>query len=292
MIRELDLSGFKILMPDGKELDVTKPLENNPNKDLTDEEKHLLARYGDAKAFGYAISMPSRRFTYMKQVWHKVNNSNSACGGKMTEPKFALLKNQPLTKFRLRGRWSPGSRTLALSPHCFDAHEAVALTTLVHEIAHQAVTEFEGIPVERTKKGHGPLWEKWMRNLGFTNPSRYCHYDNEEYVDEKTRQVKNEPLGGVSERVKGLPGEYVQFLDIKTKRWVVGSLLPNVRYKKNPHYFGVLIGINPWSIVWKKTGVTALCKLPDEFATKLKEPNWIKMVQQLNSGEIKISGSL
>jgi predicted SprT family Zn-dependent metalloprotease len=239
------------------------------------EESTLIRKYGDPLAWK-RLKTPASRLSYIKAAWLEVNAKS--CQGKLQMPYFRFLKNTG-TSFRRRGHWIASKREMAFSPRLFNAGEEIALTVIVHEIAHQAVSEIDLVR-DRTAQGHGHNWQTWMRHFGLT-PSRYDQVDNLEYMEEHERaaEVKvreNLTKAKTSSEHKRMPyprdltpaymfdarantytpGLVVCKHDQAGKRWV---------FIDSPHYTGRWIVVPP----------TLLFEMETEKANSYKSEQWL-----------------
>ena len=177
------IRGTKVIVsPTGTEpvKKVAAPVAKEQSQDK--EEAHLLHLVGNPRQFA-AIKTRGDAIAYMRRVWTEVNKLK--CDGKLQMPNFRLTKDMGTT-FRLRGVWQPRTRTIGASPRLFKATEEIALTTIVHEIAHQCVSEIDKSQ-DRTQGGHGYEWVMWMRRFGLT-ASRYSVFDNTNYMTDGEKE--------------------------------------------------------------------------------------------------------
>lgn len=201
-------------------------------KQIMDQE--LLANFGNADRFA-RIKTTSDAIGYTAEVWKKVNAKK--CGGRLKQPTFSISKDMG-HRVRTLGRWSPSRRAIILSPRLFKAKELIALTTIVHEIAHEAVTDINGIAAEPQEQGHGPIWAAWMSVLGL-DPHRFAQHDRMEYFDEdekeelqrkrkdyqeKLEQREAERAGSGLRSVLPAPNRLAQVYSVLDKKWLKGMI--------------------------------------------------------------------
>lgn len=148
------------------------------------EESKLVQTYGDAVAWRRVKSRPGM-IAYATAVFNKLNAKH---GRDLLMPRFEIMKDMG-ANFKRRGAWFSHQRTIKLSPRIFNGKQESALTVIVHEIAHQAVSEIDKV-VDRTAQGHGWNWQQWMRRFGLT-PSRYDTQDKEEYMTDYEKAKHN-----------------------------------------------------------------------------------------------------
>jgi len=164
----------------------TKPKET-PQQLQDREEKHLESLLGDASAFARAKSQiktnPGAALLYCTKVWKKANEK--LFDNKLRPCHFRFFK---MTKVvRGLGQWIGGSkREMALSPRNFYATQRHCLTTLVHEMCHQATEEISH-DKDRSNGGHGYTWSMWMLKCGL-EPERYEKDDVRNYMSEEEKK--------------------------------------------------------------------------------------------------------
>lgn len=142
---------------------------------------------------------------YLDEHWEYFNKTRFQ--GKLVKPKFGMLKDLDAQRMRLRGRYGPTTRRpmdekglLEISPNLFNAdHEGWVNRTLIHEMCHQAVWQVDGPDAwdaeYKIGKGHGPLWEGWMRHAHLP-PSRFDDTSNETYmgIDDHAREQERKEI--------------------------------------------------------------------------------------------------
>lgn len=203
-----------------------------------DQEEHEIVKvFGNPTRFA-RIRSTGDAIAYMIEVWQKVNKLR--CDSQLVQPTFILTKDMGASTRRL-GMWHALRRTIGASPRLFKAKEHVALTTIVHEIAHQAVSEIDKVR-ETLHKGHGPVWNKWMYKFGL-NPARYSQFDKLEYFNDTEKkqilqqheQAKQNLEQADSERAQNAfpsirPSNYraAQWYSPSAKAWYKGMIVcPN-----------------------------------------------------------------
>lgn len=207
---------------------VAPPVDIKNANEQTAEEKHLTTKLSN-RMFNHCKS-PHSKLEYLKAVW---THTNKTFFDMKLPTCFIRLSKDTGTGFRRRGAWFPTKRAIAISPRLFNGSEAQILTTLVHEMCHQAVTDLDRIS-ERTNQGHGPTWEKWMRHCGLT-PSRYSKYDNDSFMtqDEKEKKellthrrekAKTEVVKAQMRPSNLQKYESAQWFDAKTNQWIKGII--------------------------------------------------------------------
>lgn len=214
-------------------LDLPPPEKPKVDPNMDQEQHELVKLYGNPTRFA-RIRTSAEAIGYMIEVWNKVNTTK--CDNKLVRPTFLLTKDMKASTRRM-GYWSPGRRVLGASPRLFKAKEHIALTTIIHEIAHEAVTDIEQMPAEGNG-GHGPVWSKWMRKFGLT-PSRYTQYDAMEYFDDNEKKEIQRRQDDVRSQIDDLKANHAkqtehnilpgysrpaQFYHVIEKKWVKGMI--------------------------------------------------------------------
>jgi hypothetical protein len=104
---------------------------------------------------------------YLKERWEFFNKH--LYGGVMKCPPFKINR-----KKRILGLWRPYSHLMEFGKQMFDlggmTGEKDLLGTLVHEMAHQYVSEILHSP---EKDAHGPVWQHVMQSVGMTTDAKY-----------------------------------------------------------------------------------------------------------------------
>jgi hypothetical protein len=172
-----------------KEIPVVSP--NTPGSKENDDSHvpiiHVSPELDKQYSANQRIDSPMARLLFIKQLWAWLNTHKFQ--GQMKAPNFRLLKKQSASSMRLRGRWWPGKRLLEIAPRLFNASENFFIEIVLHEMAHQAVSEIDRIN-ETVNKGHGPTWSKWMKHVGL-NPLRFDPNDNVTYMSKNEIKDNN-----------------------------------------------------------------------------------------------------
>lgn len=220
-----------------KPIKAPKPAKVSPakvsdeNPKVTTEEAHLLRTLSDYSMFHRAVKSKTDRLTYLQKMWSKAN----AKFFNMQLPACSVrLQKDMGSSFRRRGAWFPRQRIIKVSPRLFLGNEAHVLSTLVHEMCHQAVSEVDRIANDGNG-GHGPHWNAWMKKCGLT-PSRYCKYDNENFLtatEKKQIEVKKANVESAKEHVQNVglrklyprKMEYAQYHSPSNNTWYKGLIV-------------------------------------------------------------------
>lgn len=194
----------------------------------TEGELKLLRQFGNLAAYNEARSGSDQdKKDYLVAKWKKINQV--LFEGKLEPCNIIFVKDRGV-KFKMRGQWNSRTRNLKMHPRCFNAGEEILLETLTHEMAHQAVTDISKLRVQEINKGHGPVWESWMRACGLS-ANRYDRYGNDTYMDDTeterkenyTKQVDKTQSEWTS-RKDLQPGVVVEFLMPKKQTTVIGVI--------------------------------------------------------------------
>jgi predicted SprT family Zn-dependent metalloprotease len=130
------------------------------------------------------------RMKFMQSLWRFLNRTKF--GSAMDIPNIRLMKNVKGTSLRLRGYWQASTREFAISKRLFNATQNFFVEVFLHEQCHQAVSEIDHV-VDRTEKGHGPNWQRWMRKVGL-NPLRFDPNENSTYMNPQEKKDYEERL--------------------------------------------------------------------------------------------------
>ncbi len=253
---------------------------------ITAEEKHLLAVLGMHSEYAHATDDhkrhgPVAKIKYLDLIYTKANSL--FFHNRMTRPVLYLMKDMG-TSFRGRGYWQPSRRKIGISPRLFLSNEEQVLTTLVHEMCHQAVSEIDRVPTDN----HGPHWNDWMRKCGLT-PSRYSQYDNETYMTEGERAAHQKKLANrevaketaVKEGMRRMYPrslEPAQYHDADSNKWIKGLIVgPNDQAGKR---WGVVV--DPYSRSWKVIPSDWFYELPPAEHAKYMDGTYMKAAQAIN----------
>lgn len=205
------------------------PVNIRESNEMTAEEKHLMSKLSQAVTFSSSKSRPAK-LSYLNVIWFHANKV--FFDSKLPKISIRLSKDMG-DSFRRRGAWFPTRGQIAISPRLFNGKEFQVLTTMVHEMCHQAVTQLDKIS-DRSNGGHGFAWEAWMRKCGLT-PSRYSKYDNESFMEQhekeehKLMQLRKEKaaLDTSAKQMRHsslYPGESAQYFDAKLNKWMKGAI--------------------------------------------------------------------
>ena len=161
-----------------------RDLEHTPN---LPEEVKLEHKVGDAKAFSIASAGSTKaKHDYLVMVWEKANDVLFSV--RMLMPHFQMLK--VMRDVKSLGSWTPNKRLLKISPRLFNATQAHAITVIVHEMCHQAVSELDKVhSALEGNGGHGPRWNNWMRHCGLS-PDRYNKDDASTFLTEEEKDKR------------------------------------------------------------------------------------------------------
>ncbi len=231
--------------------------------DMNDPEFPIVRDHQFKVKYWQMPRMDSYHLRYMDEHWVYFNKTRFH--GELKKPELALLRDTDALKMKLRGLWEPRKRKLSLSPNLFNApHEGWANRVLIHEMAHQYVTEHHGWEKEiedgKKTKGHGPLWQAAMRMAGLA-PNRYDYEGNETYMDmhEKKkhkqeierRDRRSDTFRQLAERgvpqPNPLPGERIRFIDDNANELIGIFLKMEKRKGKMLHRVRVMKGNEQWS---------------------------------------------
>lgn len=166
------------------------------------------------------------RIQYMRYLHALLNRLKFGSG--LKRPNFRFLKDTG-TKFRKRAHWFEAKKELAVSPRLFNASYDFFIEVFLHEMCHQATWEISNLTVEqraeeRKTKGHGPVWQEWMRKVGL-NPLRFDPLENSEYMTREEKQQHDE------RRAKGnLVQEEIKRLGLRHERDLVPGRHVNVAF--------------------------------------------------------------
>jgi len=248
------------------------PQKNEPDlSSIHPQDVQLTKLVGDPSMFAKAKGKRSAMLAYIERVYDNANKR--LFGGKLHRPHLHLLKAVSVEKFRLRGQYSYGKRLMQISPNLFGSgKEPLVVTTIVHEMCHQAVYELDRIggAALKAEGGHGPNWRRWMVNVGLT-PARFSKYDNAAFMDEATKQrveQKKETIRSTKSKLEPLsPYQLHSLMAVswvdsrKPDRTIPGILLiqngkgPRTRWAVltyDPRKLGLMTVMNvPVSIIYK-----------------------------------------
>ena len=193
-IRLLDptIRKFKKPMRINKLEEVIKSKTSYYTGEYIDEETTELAETHGLPAIYAKALNDAGKLKYLEGRWNKMNADFFQ--SQMNKPRIKLLDREDLF-----GLWESGllpgdyyvngvrktfrkgrEPTLSISKRVFNGEEGIVLTTLLHEMCHEAVSELSNI-VELEQGGHGPEWQRWMRKVGLT-PARYVKQDEIQHI--------------------------------------------------------------------------------------------------------------
>ena len=110
-----------------------------------------LAKSGDDEA----------RMVYLRDIWGFLNKMKFS--KMLKEPTIIRwTKDASLKDLKKHGHWNPRYRELAFSRRMFNETEKHAIDLILHEMAHQAVSEISKVKFGR----HGQHWRAWMKRIG------------------------------------------------------------------------------------------------------------------------------
>ena len=226
------LTGAGVKAPPTKTVDtpVKRAIDLEPDVDekMTNEERHLQNTLGLPPKFKTAtFSGKVGQLRYLGEIWKEANTK--FFDNQLRPCNIRIMKDMG-TRFMRRGQWAPGKREIGMSPRLFKGKEYHVLTTMVHEMCHQAVSEIDYVR-DDGNAGHGPHWTKWMTHCGLT-PSRYSKYDNENFMTDEERDAHNRVKGNMQaardthKRIYNpRPMQPAQWLDPKTNKWHKGLIV-------------------------------------------------------------------
>lgn len=261
---------------------VLAPHSASDTDKLTSEEQYLLQKVGSDFNFSKTKNKEGQ-IAYLVSAWHK---ANAAFFGKRLLPCNIYLMKDMGTTFRRRGVWFPRARKLGISPRLFLGSEAHVLTTLVHEMCHQRVSDVDGV-MKEPKGGHGPLWTKYMRECGLT-PSRYSQYDSENFMtpEEKAQHEKikeNRKSAAQSAKTEGKRNLYprkhlpAQFHDPKKDKWLKGLIVDKHDLAGKRWAFIT----DPYSNGWHIVPTDWFYELPPDEHSKYLEPEYMRAAARI-----------
>jgi hypothetical protein len=244
----------------------------NPDRKGKQVLLDLYEKCGDAELFTKASS-PAAKLFYLKTVYRNANQH--IFGDRLAFPTIYLMKVQKTTSFRGRGVWKPGRRELGVSPRLFNAGEAHVLSTFIHEMCHQAVSELDKVN-DRTAGGHGPNWTAWMHKTGIP-AARYDATDHTEYM---TDAEKNSHVAMMDDKALAIRGQTpisyprkhqaAMFYTLREKKWMKGVVSDITR--KGIIFVASIPG-SSWSILPPRTEPW-LYELPEGERSTYETPEW------------------
>lgn len=195
-IKQIDLvesavtfEGFGEIKRHDSQPEIIDPKTGKPY-DLNDPQLPVVKGHRFRWNYWSMPKMPTVLLNYLNEHYDYFNRTRFS--SRLTKPNIALLKDVDALRMRLRGLWTPRTRTLSISPNLFNApHEGWVNRVLIHEMCHQEVTDHYG--GEREEGGHGPKWKASMLRAGLT-PNRYDMESNETYMDKKEKKAYQQAL--------------------------------------------------------------------------------------------------
>lgn len=153
------------------------------------------------------------RLAYLQERWDWFNKN--LFGSDLSPPKFILSRNSKNPK--LLGWWTAYFREMGFSPQLFNVpHDKTLLGTLVHEMAHQYVSEVEKPPYH--EDAHGPTWKSVMTRVGMPDDDKY-YGDVLELRDKNQRKITEEIRAPIIEddveKLRTSEFSYARYLDSK-----------------------------------------------------------------------------
>ena len=208
--------------------------------DEAEEELAISNKFSDEELYYHAQKSKLGAIQYLTVLWHRINTD--IFHGELKLPKLYIMKDVG-TKFRTLGIWYGGTRKLGISDRLFHGKEIPVLTTLVHEICHQAVHEIDHV-YSREEQGHGIEWQRWMVHAGLT-PSRYSKYDMAGFMTPeelqaymKRKQDNESSKVGMFSNLVLDPAPGVMCKVMQRGEWMYGILVgPESKARKNRWIF-------------------------------------------------------
>lgn len=251
----------------------------DPNRRGKQVPVDLYLKCGNHSAFANSKTA-SMKLYYLHYAYNKANEA--IFGNQLNIPEIYLMKTQKMQSFRGRGIWKAGRRQIGVSPRLFNAGEAHVLSTLIHEMCHQAVTEIDKV-IDRSQGGHGPNWVAWMQKTGIP-PSRYDTTDHMEYMTDAEREHHDKVQDAKALALRGqtpidYPKQYQPAMYYKTdhQTWVKGVVAgfdgKNLIFANN---------VNPstW-VLFKNMATGRLYELPAEQKQAYSTLMWKTVADQV-----------
>ena len=151
-----------------------------------------------ALAYKQAQGNPKFRLPFAKKLWTYFNKTKFA--DRLTMPKLEVSTKpsfgMPGGLRNARGVYQTGRNfgpgIIWLADFLFNSSEAFTNEILLHEMCHQAAWEIDH-DTDRSQKGHGPVWQRWMVHVGL-DPRRYDPTDDYEYKSGVERAKEDSEL--------------------------------------------------------------------------------------------------
>lgn len=215
--------------------------------------------------------------TYLETLWNKCNREKFE--NKLRQPHIRLMKNT--SRVGSLGHWQSSGRTIAIHPRLFKAGLVKVLEVMLHEMAHQAVSEIDMIK----NGGHGSEWRRWMYKIGLP-PDRVSQDDITVYMSdkekahkEKREEIKKQATAGKEREYYLASGLPVQWFDDQ------GRAHP-----------GVLVGRmsntgDRWAFIshsyettrWTTLPSSMIYKLPADQHTKYNTPEFQRAIETIKA---------
>lgn len=252
----------------------------------TSEEITLEHFVGNPSLFakctsGTSAQIKTNQRMFMQFVWTRANDK--LFDNKLTMPNLGLMRE--MKNFRGLGYWREGKRELKITPRLFNATHAHIITTLVHEMCHQAVSEIDNV-VDRTAGGHGPNWTAWMHKCGL-DPHRYNKDDRTTFMSDSERLEaqriltnRKNALENVEHRKLSYPRALMpaQYHDAKNNVWVKGLI---VRKHDQAGKRWCFIS-SPTSSSWKVIPPDWFYEISEEEKPMYLAPEFIQAAQEID----------
>lgn len=155
------------------------------------EEHRLTKEFGRPQLWSKLDHKSGRteKLGYIHDLWNTANHK--LFGGKLPEPAAIKMTRDAGERTQGLGVWYPLKRILGFSPRLFIAPEHRVVETVIHEMCHQAVSEIDRV-VDRSRGGHGPAWQAWMRKCGL-DPNRYAS-GQDDFLTQEEKDARQKRL--------------------------------------------------------------------------------------------------
>lgn len=158
---------------------------------VTKAQQRLIQKYGIPFLFDAAkLGGDREKLRYMLAIWLTANRKHFGSG--LKRPRFVLTEPKTAGSMAMNGYtlgyWARQLRTMALSRRAFTAHEGIVLDVMLHEMAHQAVTDIDK-QGDGGPDAHGPLWQAWMKKVGLPVDARKRPSDMRKFMTEREWNV-------------------------------------------------------------------------------------------------------
>lgn len=144
------------------------------------------------KAFLQAAGNPSLRVAYCKKLFEYLNKTKF--DGHLPTPVFLVSEKSSMKNARGVYTGGPmfGAGQIWMASFMFNAREPFFLEVFLHEMCHAAAWTISK-STDRSEKGHGPVWQDWMRKVGL-DPRRFDPTDDTEYKTSLEKAQKESEL--------------------------------------------------------------------------------------------------